>query len=96
MKTEEEIKKAIEGMNIIRPRIVPHSIFGDDNLASFAIVLNVLEKRMDLDDVDDKYDCAGNSEEDWMLAREAADWLSGDNDDFDPVGNWPLIKEVKS
>ena len=92
MKTEEEIQKTIEGMKAIRSKVRPFSIFGDDNLATFDIVLNVLENRMDQDDVADHYDCAGTSEEDLMIACHAADWISGDDDDFDPVDNWPLEK----
>ena len=91
MKTEKEIKKAIEGMKAIRSRVRPFSAFGNDNLASFDIVLNVLESRMDSDDVTDRYDCAETSEEDLMIAFNAADWLSGEDDDeFDPVNDWPL------
>lgn len=89
-KTEEEIKKAIESMKAIRSKIVPFSMFGGDNLRSFDIVLNVLEERMDVMDAEDKYDSAGYSEEDLILAYYAAEWIDGEDDDFDPVDNWPL------
>ncbi len=89
-KTEEEIKKAINGMKSIRSRVVPLSMFGGDNLRSFDIVLNVLEDQMDTMDVEEKYDSAGYSEEDLMLAYHAAEWIDGEDDDFDPVDNWPL------
>lgn len=93
MKTEEEIQKTIKGMKAIRNKIVPHSMFGDDNLASFDIVLNVLENQMDSNDIKDQYDCAGVLEKDLMIAYNASDWLTGEDDDFDPVENWPLKKE---
>ncbi len=89
-KTKEEIKKAIEGMKAIRLRVVPFSMFGGDNLRSFDIVLDVLEDRMDTMDVEKKYDVAGYSEEDLILAYHAAEWIDGEDDDFDPVDNWPL------
>ena len=93
MKSKEEIEKTIEGMKAIRSKIVLHSMFGDNNLASFDIVLNVFENRMDLDDVDEHYNTAGVSEEDYMLALEAADWLAGEEVDFDPIENWSLVEE---
>lgn len=93
MKSKEEIKETVEKMKALRSKVRPYSMFGDDNLASFDIVLNVIENQMDLQDVDDKYDCAGVSEEDWMLARDTADWLAEEDVvDFDPIENWPLIK----
>lgn len=95
MKTEEEIKKAIEGMKAIRSKVHPFSMFGDDNLSSFDIVLNVLENQMDQDEVEDHYNCAGTSEGDLSLAYTAAEWLDGTDDDFDPIENWPLIKETE-
>lgn len=89
-KTEEEIEKAISSMKAIRSRVVPFSMFGADNLRSFDIVLNVLEERMDTDDIEDEYDSADYSEENLMHAYYAGDWLDGADDDFDPVYNWPL------
>ncbi len=68
-------------------------MFGDDHLASFDLVLNILEERMDTDDVQDHYDTAGTSEGDLITAYHAADWLAGNDDEFDPVENWPLVKE---
>jgi len=92
-KTDEEIQKAIVGMKAIESKVRPTSMFGDDNLAAFRIVLDVLENKMDLYDVDNKYDCAGVPEDDYYLARAAVDWLEGEDDDFDPIENWPLIQE---
>ncbi len=94
MKTEEEIKAAVKGMKAIRSEVRPFSMFGDNNLASFDIVLDVIENQMDQEDVTDKYDCAGTSEEDLGLAYTAAEWLDGTDDDFDPIENWPLIQET--
>lgn len=92
-KTEEEIKKVIEEMKAIRPKVRPTNIFGGDNLASFDIALNVFEERMDCDDVEEIYDTAGYSEEAYFFAREMVDWLDGEcDDDFDPLENWPLIE----
>lgn len=99
MKTQEEIKKEIKALKIVRPKVKPYSIFGDDNLAQLDAEINVLENYLDEDEINDKYDHAGASEEILNAAFHARDWIDGE---VDPDGNeslaedWPLKEGEKS
>jgi len=75
MKTQEEIKKEIEALKAVRPKVCPRSIFGDDNLASLDAQVKVLENDMDDDDIYDMYDHAGGSEYVLEAALYARQWI---------------------
>lgn len=94
MKMQEEIKKEIEALKAIRPKVTPHSMFGDDNLAQLDAQVEVLEGNLDSDDIGDRYDHAGASEEILSAAFHARDWIDGNETDSLAEG-WPL-KEGES
>lgn len=91
MKTKEEIQKVVKEMKAIRPKVLPFSIFGDDNLATFDICLEVLEEDLDKDDIMDLWDIDSDCDG-WLVADRTRQWMDGEDDDFDPVKNWPLRK----
>lgn len=78
MKTQEEIKKEIEALKTIRPKVRPHSMFGDDNLAMLDAQVDVLENDLDNDDIYDRYDHAGASEYILEGALYARQWIDGE------------------
>lgn len=90
MKTQEEIKKEIKALKAVRPKVRPFSIFGDDNLADLDVVLDVLEHDLDSDDISDRYDHAGASEELLMTAFHARDWMDGEGEEDSLAEGYPL------
>ena len=56
MKTKEEIKKQIEALKAVRPKVVPSSAFGTDNLAQIDAQIVVLEENLDISEIHDRYD----------------------------------------
>lgn len=91
MKTREEIQKVIKEMEALRPEVRPFSMFGDDNLASFDVCLEVLKEDLDDDDIQDQWDIDQNYDL-WSIANNTREWMDGEDDNFDPVKNWPIIK----
>lgn len=92
MKTEEEIKKEIKALKAVRPKVRPHSMFGDDNLAALDAQVDVLENDLDNDDIHDKYDHVGSSEYVFESALHARDWVD-ENETESLAGGWPLKSE---
>lgn len=93
MKTQEEIKKEIEALKAIRPKVKPHSIFGDDNLAMLDAQVDVLENGLDPDDICDRYDRAGASERVLEGALEADNWRDGNSEIDSLAEDMPLKEE---
>lgn len=54
--TESDIEAEIKMLKVLKPLIVPQSMFGDDNVQSIQDAIDVLTKRMDEDEVYDRYD----------------------------------------
>ena len=91
MRSDEEIKKEIEALKAIRPKVVPRSMFGTDNLAQLDAQIRVLEEKMDIDDVCEAFDHVGVAEETLSAAEYARDWLEEKNEDFESLADdWPL------
>ena len=90
MKTNEEIKKEVEALKAIRPKVKPYSIFGDDNLANLDAQVNVLENNLDPDDIYEQYDHADASEYVLEGALEADNWRSGDSESDSLAEDMPL------
>jgi len=86
MKTKEEIKKQIEALKAVRPKIVPKSAFGDDNLARLDAQVAVLEGLMDDDDIWDRWD----DEDIISISLDARQWLDGNSKIEDLAEDWPL------
>lgn len=93
MKTKEEVKKEIEALKAVRPKIVPRSIFGDDNLAMLDAQVNVLEDDMDDDDIYDRYDHADVSEHVLEGAIDARRWINGESECDSLAEDMPLKEE---
>jgi len=90
MKTKEEIKNQIEALKAIRPKIVPKSVFGADNLAQIDAQIVVLEENLDISDIYDRYDLSGIEGETIEAAVEADEWRDGNSDIEDLAEDWPL------
>jgi hypothetical protein len=88
-RTEKQVAEQITGLKAIKdkPTFRRTTMFGDDNEAAIEAQIEVLEEGLTTDQVcemidDEEYDDhVGDS------ARQAADWLCGDEDD-DPVAGW--------
>lgn len=94
-KTQEEIKKEIEALKAIRPKVRPHSMFGDDNLAMLDAQVDVLENDLDSNDIYDKYDHADVSQYVLEGALEADNWKDG-NCESDSLAEDMPLKEGES
>ena len=90
MKTQEEIKKEIEALKAVRPKVRPFSIFGDDNLANLDAQVDVLEHDLDSDDIYERYDHAAASEYVLEGALYARDWMDGERDEDSLAEDYPL------
>ena len=92
MKTQGEIKKEIEALKAVRPKVRPHSIFGDDNLAQLDAQVEVLEHDLDNADIYERYDHAGADENALEAALYARQWIEDDVDPDDGglAEQWPL------
>ena len=90
-KTEKEIKKEIKALKAIRPKVRPFSAFGDDNLAQLDAQVVVLEEDLDNNEIYDRYDHSGISEEIISAALEARNWIDGESEDESLAEGMPLI-----
>lgn len=94
MKTQEQIDEQIRLLKEARPKVVPYSMFGNDNLAMLDAQVRVLEKDMDEDDIWDRWD---RDEEDMDIrsnAEEALNWRdeTGDALNENLVDDFPMQK----
>ncbi len=94
MKTQEQIDEQIKLLKEARPKIVPQSMFGTDNLEGLDAQVRVLEKEMDSDDIWDRWD---RDEEDMDVrsnADEALKWLQdeGEATSDNLVAGFPMQK----
>ncbi|MCK5608352.1 PD-(D/E)XK nuclease family protein [Candidatus Pacearchaeota archaeon] len=92
MKTEEQIKKEIEALKIVRPNVRPRSMFGDDNLAAVDAQIAVLENDWGSSDIYDEYDRCAVQESILESALYARQWIDDkeDPDDGSLAKGWPL------
>ena len=92
MKTQKEIDEQIKRLKDVRPKVVPFSAFGTDNLECLDAMVRVLEQNMDEDAIWDRWD---REEEDMDIrsnADEALRWLEGESEEDDLAEGFPLIK----
>jgi len=80
MKTQEQIKKEIEALKTVRPRVRPTSIFGDNNLAAVDAQIVVLEYNWENNDIYDEYDHTDSSEYILDAALQARQWIDDEED----------------
>lgn len=98
-KTAEEIGAELAKLRELAPKVKPHSVFGDDNLAAIEAVIEVLEEVLDSDEVHERW-----GEEAFLAPEEfeqsvldaavrAVDWMEGRlaDDEEAPSEGWPLI-----
>lgn len=90
MKTQEEIKGEIEALKTVRPKVKPHSMFGDDNLAMLDAQVDVLENDLDDDDIYERYDHADASEYVLEGALEANNWRDSNSESNSLAEDMPL------
>lgn len=88
-RTDAEVLAAINRLEAITRkrsfRKVTH--FGDDNVSAIEAQIEVLQERLTEDDVMDREDREDFTEHQASSARDAANWLAGD-DDSDPIKGW--------
>lgn len=88
--TEEQIQETIRQLKEIKPKIKRYSFFGDDNRATMQAQIEVLEERLDDDDIYERW-----SEDDQgdirASAQSALQWMeNGETEDgeTDLVEGW--------
>ena len=86
MKTQEQIDEQIRLLKEARPKIVPCSMFGTDNLELLDAQVRVLEKDMDSDDIWDRWDRDDEDMDIRSSAEEAVNW----RDDECPMNENPM------
>ena len=90
MKTSEEIKKEIEALKAVRPKVREFRVFGDNNLDDLDAQLDVLENCLDSEEIYEKYDHSGASESVLEGALEAWNWVCGDSGSDSLAEDMPL------
>ena len=76
-KTEAQIDAEIALLRKMKPTVRHYSAFGDDHHAHIDIQIEVLEERMDDDEIGDRYD----DPDDNSVAYEAVKWMKGEADE---------------
>lgn len=89
-KTQVEIDEQIKKLKAIRPKIRPHSIFGDSNLDKLDAQVKVLEEDMESDEVWDEWAREEADAEIRMAADDAVRWRDGESDIEDLAEDWPM------
>jgi hypothetical protein len=96
--TNKQVQKEIDTLREYKPRIVQFSAFGDDNHAKIDVEIEVLEKHlggdtMDDYDIDDKLDEGDWTDDEASSARDIVSWLKGNpcEDGGVPSDNWKCL-----
>lgn len=88
MRTNEEIQAEIDKLTTMKPNVRHYSAFNDDHHAAIDVQITVLEKRMDMGEVSDRY---GDEEMNiWDAAQEAAEWMNGEGEII-PSEEWQSL-----
>ena len=77
MKTNKQVHLMIEKLEKLKLSIPQFSMFGDNNHEAIDFAIEVLNERLDFDDVYDK-ELESNIE---LMGTTAVEWLNGDIDD---------------
>lgn len=93
--TQERIDLAIKNLKELRPKIVPRTYFGDDNLAALDAMVEVLEKNLRRSSIGNRWDI-DEDEHTYSAAMDARDWMDGLLPDEPVDENWPLRENLKS
>jgi hypothetical protein len=95
MKTAEEIQAEIDRLKEMKPTVRRFDTFGGDNHAKIDAELDVLEERMDEDEIYDRWSDEDDPEINYDLissARYAMAWMMGDEED-PPSKGWEALVE---
>ena len=77
MRTEQEIKEAIERLEENKEKCVRYSAFGDDNHARLDAMIETIDQGFDFDEIAETFG-EGTSEQE--AADGIVDWLDGNGD----------------
>jgi hypothetical protein len=92
--TLKKIQAEIAALEELQPKIRPTTAFGDSNTDAVAAQIEVLEKRMDDDDVADKEDSGDWNQFVASSARDAVLWLEGQSEEETLSSGWEsLVKK---
>lgn len=92
--TEKQIDAEIKKLKALKPKLIPQTIFGGDNIAALDAVIETLEDRGDENYVYERWENEESDEADEHVAewaRGAALWISGDEPEA-PSKGLPLKK----
>lgn len=92
MKTQKEIDEQIIALKEIKPKVRPHSVFGDSNLDKLDAQIKVLEEDMDSGEIWDEWPEEEGDMEIRMAADDARSWIDDESEIDDLAADWPLIK----
>lgn len=76
MKTNEQVAEAIEKIKENKNSVTQYTGFGDDKHAALDAMLDILERRVEDDEIDDVFD----DEYVNSAAYSIVDWMNGDED----------------
>jgi hypothetical protein len=87
-KTEAQIDAEIAVLSKMKPTVRHYSMFGDDHWQHIDVQIEVLEERMDEDEIADRYDDADDN----AAAYEAVKWMKGEEEEGLAESWKPLVK----
>lgn len=85
MRSITDIEDQCRRLREVRQYVPSESAFGDDNLAAIDAQLDVLNKMLSPDEVDEEYE--NGDEYVFNNAAQASQWLEGD-DESNPADGW--------
>lgn len=92
--TQDQIDEMVERLNEVHGKVITHSMFGDDHLASIEAMVEVLENDMDDDEIAQREEDGEWTESVAYHARDARNWLDGQSDEVDLADGWPLREDA--
>ncbi len=93
MKTQGEIKKALDELREIRPNVRPTTGFGESNLDALDAQIKVLEEAMDEDEIWREWPEEIEDERVRLCALDAWRWVKGEGDIENLAADWPLKRD---
>ena len=87
--TDAQIKKEIETLKAMKPKVRRYSMFNDDHHAAIDAQIEVLENDLDLEAIDEQFEGEVHTN-----AQDARSWLDGEHEEPTLSGEWQgLVKE---
>jgi hypothetical protein len=98
VRTQKEIEEQIAWLKSNKPRIPKHNAFGENIHDKIDAEITVLEERLTEDQCWDRTEEDGEEDDskEWSYyvgesARDAAQWLAGEEDAESPMENWKAL-----